>query len=578
MTAAGGEMGAGAATTERLPRGRAFILLRYTLIAATAYLILVEGEFRLPPLLVVTLIVAALASNVVATLLPPAVLASSLFNTVVVIVDTTWISVALAASGRFSADFFYLYFFVLLLAAIGENLALIVVGALAVCGAYLYVLSLNGGAWFWGSPSLIRLPFIFTAAGFYGYLIDQTRREERAAATAETAAVAKSSFLAIVSHEIRTPMSAVVGWTNLLLDSRLNPEQREFAEGIRRSADSLGRMVDDILDFSKIEAGRIELETIPFSLRDVVADVMELLAAGAGQKGLELCYHVDPAVPESLRGDPGRLRQVLVNLVANAIKFTAQGEVVVRARLVRQGARGVVVHVEVADTGVGITAEQRARLFQPFAQGDRSTARKFGGTGLGLAISKQLVGLMGGEIGVTSEPESGTTFWFTVKLAADGSRTRASMPTSPSGLRTLVVDDNAAARAILEQELRGWGVRTNGADDGATALARLERGVDQEDPYAVAVVDADMPGDGGLELVRAIAAAPRLRMLPVVLLTTPGQRDAAVGGAPANVIATVPKPVNGRRLRDAVAMATAQAWPAVSAGLSARRSPRAAGS
>jgi signal transduction histidine kinase/CheY-like chemotaxis protein len=571
-------MGAGTATPEQLPRGRAFILLRYTLIVATAYLILVEGEFRLPPLLVVAVIVAALASNVVATLLPPSVLASALFNTVVVVGDTIWISVALAASGRFAADFFYLYFFVLLLAAIGENLTLIVVGAVAVCGAYLYVLSLNGGAWFWGSPSLIRLPFIFTAGAFYGYLIDHTRREERAAATAETAAVAKSSFLAVVSHEIRTPMSAVVGWTNLLLDSRLTADQREFAEGIRRSAEALGRMVDDILDFSKIEAGRIELETIPFSPRDVVADVMELLAGGARQKGIELCYHVDPAVPESLRGDPGRLRQVLVNLVANAIKFTAQGEVVVRARLVRQGARGVVVSVEVADTGVGITAEQRARLFQPFAQGDRSTARKFGGTGLGLAISKQLVTLMGGEIGVTSEPESGTTFWFTVRLAADGSRTGASMRASPSGLRTLVVDDNPAARAILEQELRGWGVRTNGADDGATALARLERGVDQEDPYAVAVVDADMPGDGGLELVRAIAAAPRLRMLPVVLLTTPGQRDAAVGGAPGNVIATVPKPVNGRRLRDAVAMATAQAWPAVSAGLSARRSPRAAGS
>src|SRR5579862_394220 len=565
-------MGAGAATTEQLPRGRAFILLRYTLIAATAYLILVEGAFRLPPLLVVALIVAALASNVIATLLPASVLASSVFNTAVVVGDTIWISVALAASGRFAADFFYLYFFVLLLAAIGENLALIVVGAVAVCGAYLYVLSLNGGAWFWGSPSLIRLPFIFTAAAFYGYLIDHTRREERAAATAETAAVAKSSFLAVVSHEIRTPMSAVVGWTNQLLDSRLNAEQREYAEGIRRSAEALGRMVDDVLDFSKIEAGRIELETIPFALRDVVADVMELLASGARLKDLELCYHVDPAIPESLRGDPARLRQVLVNLVANAIKFTAQGEVVVRARLVRQGARGVVVHVEIADTGVGITAEQRARLFQPFAQADRSTARKFGGTGLGLAISKQLVTLMGGEIGVTSEPESGTTFWFSVRLAADGSRTGARMPASPSGLRTLVVDDNAAARAILEQELRSWGVRTNGADDGATALARLERGVDQEDPYAVAVVDADMPGDGGLELVRAIAAAPRLRMLPVVLLTTPGQRDAAIRGAPGNVIATVPKPVNGRRLRDAVAAATAQAWPAVSAGLSARRS------
>ncbi|HJQ85094.1 MAG TPA: ATP-binding protein [Candidatus Binatia bacterium] len=556
-----------------MPRGRAFLLLRYTLIAATAYLIMVEGEFAMPPTPIAAAVALALLSNVLAAMLPPAVVGSVAFNGAVIVVDTLWISAALVSSGRFSAEFFYLYFFVLLLAAIGENLALIVVGAVVVCGAYLWVLSMNGGAWFWRSPSLIRIPFVFTAAAFYGYLVDRTRREQRLTVAAQTAARAKNTFLATVSHEIRTPMNGVIGWTNLLLDTELDAEQREYAEGVRRSGETLVSIINDILDFSKIEAGRVELETIPFAPRELIADVMELLAETAQRKGVELAAHVDPSMPAEVRGDARRLRQVVVNLVGNAVKFTQQGEVILRARIVREGARAVVLRVEVADTGIGITPEQSSRLFEPFSQGDGSTARKYGGTGLGLAISKQLVALMGGEIGVQSEPGSGSTFWFTARLAA-GEQSAVPADAPLGNLRVLVVDDNEAARAILEQQLRVRGLRTNGAGDATTAVGRLRTSREQGDPYAFAVVDAGMPGTSGLDLARTIAADAELTGLPVVLLAGVAQREEASAASPPGVVAIVTKPVREERLQDAIALAV----QGLSAESSTRRSPRAAGS
>src|SRR5438132_3459738 len=341
------------ATAEREQRNRAFALLRYTLIAATAYLILVEDEFATPPLGVVLAITGALLSNVLATWLPARMYNSSGFGLAVIVADTAWITAALLASGRFSVEFFSLYFFVLLLAAIGENLTLIAVGAVVVCGAYLYALSVTGSGWsLWRSPTVIRIPFLFAAAAFYGYLVDGTRHEQRIAAEAEGAASAKSIFLATVSHELRTPITGILGWAQLLLDTTLSPEQREYAEGVHRLGDSLVSIIGDFLDFTKIEARRVELETAAFAPRAVVEDAVELLAGPAQRKGVEVAYRVDPAVPRALRGDPGRLRQVLLNLVGNALKFTAHGEVAVRVAVAGQAAKTVTLRFEVADTGI----------------------------------------------------------------------------------------------------------------------------------------------------------------------------------------------------------------------------------
>jgi len=384
---------------------------------------------------------------------------------------------------------------------------------------------------------------------------------------AQAATHAKSSFLAMMSHEIRTPMNGVIGMTSLLLDTKQTAEQREYTETVRRSGEHLLDIINDILDFSKIEAGKLDLEVIDFDLRTLVEDVVALLADRASAKGLELGTLVQAHVPTAVRGDPGRLRQILTNLVSNAIKFTAQGDVTVRVGLDESAGVGqgetVVLRFEVNDTGIGLTPAQCANLFQPFSQADDSTTRKYGGTGLGLAICKQLVELMQGTIGVESTPGQGASFWFTAQLM----RQRVStVPPPPSwailrNRRVLIVDDNVTNRTILEQQVLAHGMLPESVADGKQALARLRTAVETGAPFEVAIVDMQMPGMDGLEVARRIRADPAMAAVRLVMLTSLGYRGAAQAAQAAGFSAFLMKPVRQAHLYDCLCMVVNGAPP-----------------